>query len=145
MIERGYGRIANVSSITAFLPSCPGQTLYAASKAFVVDFSETLNVEAKGTGVAATAVCPGFIDSEFHDVSGTITKVQKLPWFFWMNAERMARLSFAPIMAGKPLYVPGLYNKLMTGTVSRLPRRLAVAIVSRIAKQVNIQDPAVGV
>ncbi len=145
MTARGYGRIANVASITAFLPSCPGQTLYSASKAFVVEFTETLNVEIKGTGVTATALCPGFIDSEFHKQSGVDEKVKVLPWFWWMDVDRMAELSYRATMAGKPLYVPGIYNKLMTGFVSRLPRRVAVGLVSRVARQVNIQDPAVGV
>ncbi len=141
MMKNGYGRIVNVSSITAFLPSCPGMTMYAASKSFLVEFTETLRVEAEGTGVKATALCPGFVESEFFDVNGASHNVGITPGFVWMSADRMARLAYRPIMKGNALVVPGLYNQLITGVVPRLPRRLAVAIISRVMKQFNVQDP----
>ena len=79
MIDRRYGRIINVASLVGMLPAAPGHTLYAASKAFVIRFSESLSHEVARHGVHVTAVCPGFTYSEFHDVVGTRDTVSGLP------------------------------------------------------------------
>ena len=57
MIERGYGRIINVASLAALVPAPAGHTLYAASKAFVVKFSEALAGEVRSAGIHVTALC----------------------------------------------------------------------------------------
>jgi uncharacterized protein len=79
MIERGYGRIINVASLAALVPAPAGHTLHAASKAFVVKFSEALANEVRASGIHVTALCPGFTLSEFHDVTGTRATVSQLP------------------------------------------------------------------
>src|SRR4249920_194850 len=75
MLARGSGGILNVASTIAFQPA-PYQAVYAASKAFVLSFSQALWAEARGSGVAITALCPGptrtgFVDALDADVSGT--------------------------------------------------------------------------
>ena len=86
MVDRGYGRIVNVASLAAFVPAPAGHTLYAACKAFVVKFSESLSNEVTRSGVHVTALCPGFTRSEFHDVTGTRAAVRELPSWLWMEA-----------------------------------------------------------
>src|SRR4051812_22287084 len=71
MLQRGYGRIINVASVAGLVPSPGGHTLYAATKAFLIKFSEALGHEVRARGVHVTALCPGFTRSEFHDVTGT--------------------------------------------------------------------------
>jgi len=71
MIERGWGRIINIASVAGMVPAPAGHTLYGASKAFLIRFSEALSAEGAPKGVHVTAVCPGFTHSEFHDVLGT--------------------------------------------------------------------------
>ena len=69
MVERGAGAVLNVASTAAFQP-LPGQAGYAASKAFVLSYTQALGQELKGTGVTATALCPGPVETEFADVAG---------------------------------------------------------------------------
>ncbi|MDR2876848.1 MAG: SDR family NAD(P)-dependent oxidoreductase [Chromatiales bacterium] len=75
----GNGRIINVASVAGLVPGADGQTLYAAVKSYLVKFSESLAVENKSHGVHGCALCPGFTQSEFHDVTGTRSMMNKLP------------------------------------------------------------------
>ena len=100
MIERRYGRIVNVASLAGLVPAPAGHTLYAATKAFAIKFSEALAHEGRPHGVHVTAVCPGFTLSEFHDVTGTRAQVSKLPSWMWMDAPTVARQGFDAVMDG---------------------------------------------
>jgi len=126
MIDRGYGRIVNVASLAGLSPAPAGHTLYAASKAFVIKFSEALAAEVKKHGVHVTALCPGFTLSEFHDVTGTRATVSRLPRFMWMDAATVARQGFAAVMEGIPIYVNGPVNRVIAALVRYLPYRVLV-------------------
>jgi len=69
LVERGAGGIINVSSIAGFVP-LPYMATYAATKAFVLSFSEALWAEVKDRGVTVLALCPGATRTEFHEVAG---------------------------------------------------------------------------
>lgn len=131
MIERGYGRVINVASLAGLLPGVAGHTLYAATKSFLIRFSESLACEVEGRGVHVTAVCPGFTFSEFHDVSGTRDIVNRMPSFMWMNADRVAREGYGAVMAGRPVYVPGRVNTGIAALARLLPHRLVHALNRR--------------
>lgn len=126
MLARGHGHIVNVSSLSAMLPGVPGHTLYAASKAFLVRFSEALAVETRGRGVHVCAVCPGMTYTEFHDVTGTRTAVEAaVPRFMWMQADEVAREGLDAVMAGRLVRVPGSANRGLERLARMLPRGLA--------------------
>jgi short-subunit dehydrogenase len=75
MIQRKSGRILNLGSTGSFAPA-PLDSLYAASKAFVLSFSEALSEELKGTGVSVTVLCPGPTETEFATKAGMLdTKI----------------------------------------------------------------------
>lgn len=131
MLERRWGRIVNVASLAGLLPGVAGHTLYAASKAFVLKFSESLALETAPHGVHVTASCPGFTYSEFHDVTGTRGQVNQLPKFMWLDADVVARESYDAVMAGRAIYVPGQVNR----TLATLSRLLPQALVSRVMKR----------
>lgn len=133
MIEREYGRIINVASLAGLLPAAAGHTLYAASKAFVIRFSESLSHEVARHGVHVTAVCPGFTYSEFHDVIGTRDTVSRLPSFMWMDAPTVARQGFDAVMAGRPVYVNGRVNSAIALLGRLFPYRLVSAVNRRIS------------
>ncbi len=137
MVERGYGRIINVSSLAALMPGMPGFTLYSGVKSLLVKTSQSLMRELEGTGVQVSAVCPGFTYSEFHDVTQTRKDVSKLPRFMWMTAEEVARESYHAVMAGKPLLVNGRLNRFF----ARLARHLPDSLTMRSARRQNI-DPS---
>ena len=135
MVDRGYGRIINVASLAAVVPAPAGHTLYAASKAFVVKFSESLANEVSRSGVHVTALCPGFTRSEFHDVTGTRAVVRQLPSWLWMDAAQVAREGFDAVMAETPIHVTGRVNRTIATLARYLPQPLLVALGRRAARR----------
>ena len=134
MIERGAGRIVNVASLAGLLHGTGGSTLYSASKAFMIKFTESLSLELAGTGVTATAVCPGLTYSEFHDRNGTRAQMRDVPSGMWMDAESVAREGVAAALAGKVVCVTGMANKWIASLVGRLPRPLAHSLFQMQAR-----------
>jgi uncharacterized protein len=121
MLERGHGGILNVSSVAGFLIS-PGGAVYAATKAFVISFSESMSAEVSGRGVHVTALCPGLTRTEFHD-EGHEGKAAA-PSFAWLDAGRVARAGLDAVAAGRPAAVPGAQYKIVTGLARVVPRRI---------------------
>lgn len=107
MVERGWGRVINVSSVAALVPSPAGHTMYGASKAFLVRFSEALGAENRARGVHVTAVCPGFTYTEFHDVLGTRQMMGGIPRLMWLDAADVAREGYDAVMRGDPVVING--------------------------------------
>ena len=134
MIERGYGRIINVASLAGFVPPPAGHTLYAATKALVIKFSEALSHEVRRHNVHVTAVCPGFTLSEFHDVTGTREKMKHMPSWMWMDSPTVARQGFEAVMAGTPVYINGRVNRGIALLVRYIPQSLVTAIGRRVGK-----------
>lgn len=133
MIERRWGRILNVASLAGLLPGVAGHTLYAASKAFVITFSESLALEVGRHGINVTASCPGFTMSEFHDVTRTREQVSRLPKYMWQTADEVARSSYDAVMAGVPIYVPGRVNRSIATLSRQLPRSAVLAVTKRMS------------
>jgi short-subunit dehydrogenase len=134
MLERDFGRIINVASLAGLTYGTPGATLYSAAKSFVIKLTEALSLELRGTGVHATAVCPGFTFSEFHDVNGMRERVSKLPSALWMDADTVARQGLEASMAGRDVYVNGAFNKVIASAMRHLPLPLARELVMRQAR-----------
>lgn len=128
MVKRGLGKILNIASIAAYMPS-PYMAVYNATKAYVVSFSEALRVELKGTGVSVTVSCPGPTESEFHQAAGTV-QVKPLRLLPFMSSEQVARISVAGMNKRKGLVVPGVLNRVMT----LLPRLAPVWLLSWVGK-----------
>jgi uncharacterized protein len=133
MIDRRWGRIINVASLAGMLPGVAGHTLYAASKAFVIKFSESLALETARHGIHVCASCPGFTYTEFHDVIGTRAQVNTIPKFLWLDADRVARESYEAVMAGVPVYVPGRVGGTLATLSRLLPQSLVWAVMKRSA------------
>jgi len=124
MVARGHGRILNVSSTSSFQP-VPSLALYAASKAFVLSFSESLSEELKGTGVTVTALCPGFTRTDMLDrAQDEHEATQAIPGFLLSDVDSVARAGFEGCMAGQAVVVPGLPNRLAASLVQLYPRWL---------------------
>ena len=128
MLDRGYGRIINVASLAGLLPGIAGHTLYAATKSFLIRFSESLSSEVGDRGVNVTAVCPGFTFSEFHDVNGTRHIVSRLPAFMWMKSDEVARKGYDAVMRGQAVFVPGRVNAAIATLARVLPQGLVHAM-----------------
>ncbi len=132
MVERDYGRIINVASVAGLLPGSAGHTLYAAAKAFLIKFSESLDLELEGRNIHVQALCPGFTYSEFHDVNGSRAEVSTYPTYMWMTAEDVVDRSLAAVMAGKgPVLVTGRFYQWITGLSKVLPSGMQRGLARR--------------
>jgi short-subunit dehydrogenase len=137
MLARGGGRIVNVASIAAFAP-IPWLGIYAATKAFVLSFSESLGEELRDRGISVTAVCPGLTDSEMADAALESAPGLK-PWrgLLFAPAAEVARAAFAGCMAGDPVVVPGLTNRAYEGLMQVAPRPLRRLLSRHIARSLR--------
>ncbi len=129
MIQRKSGRILNVASLAAFLPG-PWMSVYYATKAFLLSFSEAIDYELKPSGITVTTLCPGPTESEFKVRAGS--QRSRLFQAFVMDAPRVARVGYDAMMQGKPVAIPGLRNKLIPVAVRFVPRPM-VATMSHCA------------
>jgi uncharacterized protein len=134
MRERGEGSILNVASLAGHVPGSAGHTLYAAAKAFMIKFSQSLALENADSGVKVSALCPGFTYSEFHDVTGTREQVSKMPSWMWMQADAVAREGLDALARGDVVYVPGRANRAIKTLTKLLPDRMALRIVQKRSK-----------
>ena len=130
MVERGRGAILNVASTAGFQP-LPRQSTYAASKAFVLSFTEALSADLKGTGVTATALCPGPVKTEFTDQHAGFDAAASTPDFVWMSAEDCARAAVKGLERGKRVVVPGAVNRIGTLAGQHAPRSVLLAAARR--------------
>ena len=134
MVERGWGRVINIASVAGMVPSPAGHTLYGASKAFLIRFSEALASESMPKGVNVTAVCPGFTYSEFHDVTGTRDKMKRMPAWMWMDAPTVARQGFDAVMAGEHICINGRVNRTIAALCRLLPQQMVSSIGRRAGR-----------
>jgi short-subunit dehydrogenase len=109
MIERGRGAILNVSSVAALTAS----GTYSAHKAWVRSFTEGLAVELNGTGVTATALCPGFVHTEFHERAGI--DYSGFPEIAWLNADQVVATALQDVRRGAVISTPSLRYQLASG------------------------------
>lgn len=135
MRQRGHGHIINVASLAGHVPGPAGHTLYAASKAYLIKFSQSLALENRAAGVNVCALCPGFTWSEFHDITGTRDKMNRLPGFMWLSAEEVVRQGLAAVERGDAVYIPGRVNRTIKTLVHLLPDRLALWLSARESKR----------
>lgn len=118
MVERGAGSIINIASLLAFSgessePWFPKRAVYAATKSFVVTFSQVLAGELRPHGVRVQVVCPGVVRSEFHTRQGI--DMSEVPR---MEAPDVVRASLMDLAAGVVVSVPGLTDPELLGEVN---------------------------
>ena len=125
-LARHRGGILNVGSMAGYLPG-PGMTVYYATKAFVLSFSEALHSELKSRGVRVTVLCPGPVPTEFGARAGISGSMA--PAILIQSAERVAEAGYRGLMQGRRTVVPGLINKLIILLVRYVPRSLVLALM----------------
>lgn len=136
MIERGRGGVLTVASTAGFQPAGTFAT-YAATKAFVLHFTEAVHEEVRGRGVRVMALCPGPVPTGFQArASFRIAPAQRA---MTMSAERMVRQALADYERGAVVSIPGIANKagaLLAQLGPRaLVRRVAHALMRSAARQ----------
>ncbi|WP_461450422.1 SDR family NAD(P)-dependent oxidoreductase [Mucilaginibacter sp.] len=133
MSNRGYGKILNVGSLAAF-QSTPMMAVYAASKSYVMHFTEALHADLKGTGITATVLNPGVTKTGFVDRAnmGTSAFAQGSQ----LDAAKVAKAGYKGMLAGKLNVVPGLLNSILAFSTGITPsRRLLLAISAYVMRE----------
>ncbi len=131
MVERAAGAVLNVASTAAFQP-LPGQAGYAACKAFILSFTRSLGGELRGTGVTATTLCPGPVDTGFGANAGWEhdDAEDALPAFMWEDADAVARCGVDAMAKGRPVAIPGAANWVAAGVAHLTPKAFLVRMIA---------------
>jgi short-subunit dehydrogenase len=133
MLEARRGRILNLGSTGSFAPM-PSLAVYAATKAFILSFSEALAEELLGTGVSVTCCCPGFTETR---MASQIDGVERLKGVApLMDPAEVARDAYQACMRGDVLRVPGVANQLLIGALSLPPRAVVRWLGGAIGRRV---------
>lgn len=124
MAERGWGRIVNTASVAGFT-AVPYNTLYAATKAFIIQLSIGLSYEMwkKGVDVVCTALCPGATRSRMMERAKlTDTVIFNELGFMVMEPESVAKAAIRAVRRKKWFVIPGIRNRLLELLTRLLPR-----------------------
>ena len=130
MVKNGSGKILNVASTAAFQPG-PTMSVYYATKAYVLHFSEAIGNELEGTGVTVTALCPGATESGFQAVAqleeSKLVKGKKLP-----TSKAVAEYGYKAMMKGKAVAIHGMGNWLLAQAPRFAPRSWVVKVARKV-------------
>jgi uncharacterized protein len=131
MVRRGRGAVLNVASTAAFQP-LPRQATYGGTKAFVLAFTDALHADLHGTGVTATALCPGPVKTEFAETAGIDAAAEGLPELFWTDADFVAEQGVRGVERGRRVVVPGAINRATALGGQHAPRGLLLQLGRRV-------------
>lgn len=130
MLEKGAGYILNVASVAAFQPG-PYQSVYFATKSFVLSYSEAIAEDLKGTGVKVTALCPGYTETAFLEAA----EMEESMFFKHAKVatpEFVATVGYRAMQTGKRIAIPGFMNWLTALSPRFVPRRWVTYLVARM-------------
>ena len=136
MVERKAGGIL-ISGSAAGNSPIPNNATYAASKAFVNTFSESLRGELKGTGVHVTLLAPGPVRTTLPDETEASLVEKLVPDFLWISTEHTAQLSLDGLERNKMRIVPGVTSKAMSVASGYAPRAVVAPIVGAFYKRLG--------
>jgi short-subunit dehydrogenase len=128
MLERSSGAIVNIASIAGLQP-LPGEAVYSASKAFVLNFSEALHVEMHGTGVTVTAVSPGPVPTEWQAVAG---RDSVPPFPPKIEKDQVVREALHAVEQGQRAIIPGRMVRIGMLSTRAVPNTLKLAAMRRM-------------
>lgn len=127
----GSAALVNLASTASFQP-VPQMAVYAATKAYVLSYTEALWYETRNTGLKVTAICPGPVSTEFFTVAGRTTSAFRS----MLTVDDVMRTSFDALdrASTPPHSVSGRRNALLSGIAGRLPHRLVVTMAGRLSR-----------
>jgi short-subunit dehydrogenase len=129
MLERGHGYVLNVASTAAFMPG-PLMSVYYATKAYVLSFSEAIHEELKGSGVSVTALCPGPVVTGFQSRAAMEgSKLLSNPLNPPTTPDGVAKAGYEALMRGQAVVIPGLINQMQALAPKLLPRSVVPGLV----------------
>ena len=134
LMSRGGGHIMVVSSMAGFSPpSTEFAILYGPVKTFMNRFVEALNGAYNKNNIYSTALCPGFTVTEFHTMSGTQDRMDKVPSFMKLSADQVAQEGIDGMFKNKEIVIPGNLNRLLISVLRCFPTGAIKWIGNKIA------------
>ena len=134
MIGQKRGKILNVASVYSFAP-VPKQSVYSASKAFILNFSAALQNELRAQNIQVSVLCPGITRTEFRVRAGIADKRN-----LGMTAEKVAEIGFREMMRGKHMIVPGWQNRFFVFAAKYLPSKLLIFVINFINQRRGVNQ-----
>lgn len=132
MKEGRKGTLINVGSMAAFQP-IPYNATYAATKAFVLHFSEAVHEEAKARGVTVTCLCPGPVKTEFQEVAGIDQSI--MPAMNWQSVDSVVETALSAARSGRAFAIPGALNVMMSASTRLTPRFITRRVAGSIYRR----------
>ncbi len=125
MLARKSGYIINIASVAGFTP----RGTYGAVKAAMISFSRWANIAYRRKGITVTAVCPGFVHTEFHQRM----EVDKatVPSWMWLNADQVVSEALRDAAAGKPVSIPSMKYKALVFASRLMPPSLVAGLAKK--------------
>ena len=134
LMSRGGGHIMVVSSMAGFSPpSTEFAILYGPVKTFMNRFVEALNGAYNKNNIYSTALCPGFTVTEFHTMSGTQDRMDKVPSFMKLSADQVAKEGIDGMFKNKEIVIPGNLNRFLISVLRFFPTGAIKWIGNKIA------------
>ena len=134
LMSRGGGHIMVVSSMAGFSPpSTEFAILYGPVKTFMNRFVEALNGAYNKNNIYSTALCPGFTVTEFHTMSGTQDRMDKVPSFMKLSADQVAQEGIDGMFKNKEIVIPGNLNRFLISLLRFFPTGAIKWIGNKIA------------
>jgi short-subunit dehydrogenase len=133
LLERRTGGVLNVASTIAFQPG-PYQAVYAATKAFVLSFSEALREEVRGRGVRVVALCPGPVETGFLSALGDDRAAHTTIYSRLDSPERVVAVGLRALDHDRGVVIPGTRNTLLALGPRFTPRAVTARISGRLLR-----------
>ena len=130
MVERGFGRVINVSSFAGRVVRSAGAN-YGPSKAYLISLSEELALMTHGSGVHVSALCPGFTHTDFHAAGDLQEMKDGLPSWLWYDADVVVREGIEAVERGKAVAISGRLYRVLD-PLARSP--LAKGLIKRTSR-----------
>lgn len=135
-IRAREGKLLNVASVAGFLPG-PFMSVYYASKAYVLSFSEALAEEMIGTGVTVTCLCPGPVNTNFQK-RAYVQETAMVNSPLTVDVREVARIGYEGMKQGKRIVIPGWKNRILVEGVRLAPRNLLTKMVRRLQEKKDV-------
>ena len=131
MVKKNNGKILNISSVAAFQPG-PLMSLYYATKAYILHFTEAIADEVKDKNISISALCPGQTNTNFQkSVSSKKNKIK----FNTSCPVKVAKYGYEALKANNTISIPGYSNKFLVFLNRLLPRNIVPKIVRYIQEK----------
>ena len=130
MVARGYGAVLNVCSPSSFV-RWPAMATYGASTAAALSFSQALHTEARPAGLAVTAICPGFVRTEFIEVAGLTTAAAQAPAWIYEQPREVAEHGLRAVARDRRVAVHSVMYGSAAAALRMLPHRVPMTVSDR--------------